>query len=233
MNIRDNLPLREKLAAEYVLGTLKGHARRRFEGWMHNDAALRRTTAEWQDRLMPMAEFSGAVKPHARVWTGIERRLNLKTERSSWQLWGAEAVGFWRSLGLASSALAAVLVLVLATRTLDAPAIDHVATLTDAQSQTALLVTADTRRKTIAVRVMDNVAVASDKVLELWAIPKEGAPRSLGLVSKDRTVELALTDRAIGGDVVMLAISLEPTGGSTDPNGPTGPVLYKGAWVRM
>ncbi len=233
MNIRDNLPLREKLAAEYVLGTLKGHARRRFEGWMHNDAALRRTTAEWQDRLMPMAEFSGAVKPRAQVWTGIERRLNLKAQPSRWQLWGAEAVGFWRSLGLASSAFAAVLLVVLATRTLDAPVIDHVATLTDAQSQTALLVTADTRRKTIAVRVMDNVAVASDKVLELWAIPKQGAPRSLGLVSKDRTVELALTDRAIGGDVVMLAISLEPTGGSKDPNGPTGPVLYKGAWVRM
>lgn len=233
MNIRDNLPLREKLAAEYVLGTLKGHARRRFEGWMHNDAALRRTTAQWQDRLMPMAEFSGAVTPRAQVWTGIERRLNLKSDRRKWQLWGAEAVGFWRSLGLASSAFAAVLLVVLATKTMNAPMIDHVATLTDAQSQTALLITADTGRKTMGVRVMDNVAVASDKVLELWAIPKQGAPRSLGLLPKNGTMELALTDRALGDDVVMLAISLEPTGGSTDPNGPTGPVLYKGAWVRM
>lgn len=233
MNIRDNLPLREKLAAEYVLGTLKGRARRRFEGWMHNDAALRRTTAEWQDRLMPMAELSGAVNPRPQVWTGIERRLNLRPQRKAWQLWGDDAIGFWRSLGLASSAFAAVLLFVLATKTLDAPVIDHVATLTDAQAQTALLVTADTRRKTLGVRVMDNVAVASDKVLQLWAIPKQGAPRSLGVLPRNGSVELALTDRAIGSDVVMLAISLEPTGGSPDPNGPTGPVLYKGAWVRM
>lgn len=233
MNIRDNLPLREKLAAEYVLGTLRGRARRRFEGWMHNDAALRRTTAEWQDRLMPMAELSGAVNPRPQVWTGIERRLNLRPQRKGWQLWGDEAVGFWRSLGLASSAFAAVLLVVLATKTLDAPVIDHVATLTDAQAQTALLVTADTRHKTLGVRVMDNVAVASDKVLQLWAIPKQGAPRSLGVLPRSGSVELALTDRAIGSDVVMLAISLEPAGGSPDPNGPTGPVLYKGAWVRM
>lgn len=233
MNIRDNLPLREKLAAEYVLGTLKGHARRRFEGWMHDDAALRRTTAEWQDRLMPMAELSGAVQPRARVWSGIERRLNLKAERKAWQLWGADAVGFWRSLGIASSAVAAVLLFVLATKTLDAPQIDQIATLTDEKSQAALLVTADTRRKTLGVRVMDNVAVASGKVLQLWAIPKQGAPRSLGVLPASGQMEVKLTERAIGSDVVMLAISLEPQGGSPDPNGPTGPVLYKGAWVRM
>ena len=78
MNIRNNIVLRQKLAAEYVLGTLRGGARRRFEGWMHQDADLRNITAQWQQRLAPMAEFAGDVKPPRSVWTGIERRLNLK-----------------------------------------------------------------------------------------------------------------------------------------------------------
>jgi anti-sigma-K factor RskA len=42
----------------------------------------------------------------------------------------------------------------------------------------------------------------------------------------------ALPESAVGSDVTTLAISLEPRGGSPDPNGPTGPVLYKGPWVR-
>lgn len=230
MNYRDKPELRDKLAAEYVLGTLKGRARRRFEGWMHNDGALRRLVAEWQDKLVPMNEFSGSEAPPARVWQGIERRLNLKGLRraSSW----FASLNFWRGMGLVSTGLAAVLVFNLATRE-PAAAIDQVATLSDEQAQAALLLTADTRRGTIDVRVVNNVPVADDKTLQLWAITKAGKPRSLGILADNRSVRLALDARAIGSDVAVLAISLEPKGGSPDPNGPTGPVLYKGSWVRV
>lgn len=233
MNIRNNPTLREKLAAEYVLGTLRGGARRRFEGWLHNDAALRATTAAWQDRLAPMAEFAGATPPPRRVWGQIERRLNLKRAAPAWQFWRNESVTFWRSLGLASSAAAALLVVVMLTRTVDAPRIDYVATLTDDQAHAALLLTGDTGRHRMQVRVVGGAPVASDKTLQLWAVPKQGAPRSLGILADNRSATLALNERALGGDVALLAVSLEPKGGSPDPNGPTGPILYKGNWVRV
>lgn len=231
MNIRGNDPLRQKLASEYVLGTLKGGARRRFEGWLYNDADLRNITAEWRQRLEPMAEFATPVAPPKRVWQQIERRLHL-APAGGWALW-RESVSFWRSLGLASSAMAALLVIVLSTQLLSAPQISHVATLTDEKSQTALLLTADSRHDTLEVRMVANAPVPADRDLELWAVPKSGNPRSLGLLAEKGSVKLALSSRAIGSDVALLAVTLEPRGGSPDPNGPTGPILYKGNWVRL
>lgn len=232
MNIRDNIVLRQKLAAEYVLGTLRGGARRRFESWLHQDAGLRTITAEWQQRLAPMAEFAGAVTPPKRVWKAIERRLGVKRKASAWQFWLNDNLAFWRSLGMVSTGLAALLLVVVLTRTAEVPAISYVATLTDDKTQTAMLVTADRRHHELAVRLLAAAPVAADKSLHLWAVPKSGKPRSLGVLAGDRG-SFALTDKAIGADVALLAVTLEPKGGSPDPNGPTGPILYKGAWMRL
>jgi anti-sigma-K factor RskA len=233
MNIRNNIVLRQKLAAEYVLGTLKGGARRRFEGWMHQDADLRNITAQWQQRLGPMAEFAGDVKPPKSVWTGIERRLNLKPSSAGWRFWLNENLAFWRSLGMVSTGLAAMLlVLVLSQSRVDAPAISYVATLTDEKAQTALVLTADSRNRALDVRVVTGAPVAADKSLHLWAVPKTGNPRSLGVLADNRG-RFALPDNAVSADVMLLAVTLEPKGGSPDPNGPTGPILYKGNWVRL
>lgn len=234
MNIRNNIVLRQKLAAEYVLGTLKGGARRRFEGWMHDDADLRNITAQWRDRLTPMIEFSGDVNPPKSVWSGIERRLNLRASPAAgWKFWLNENLAFWRNLGLVSTGLAAMLmVVVLSTRVVDAPTISYVATLTDDKAQTALLLTADSKNHELDVRVITDAQTAADKSLHLWAVPKVGKPRSLGVLAGNRG-RFKLPDNAVSADVMVLAVTLEPKGGSPDPNGPTGPILYKGNWVRL
>jgi len=245
MNIRDNQALRERLAAEYVLGTLKGGARRRFEGWLQRDAALRRVVDEWQGRLVPMAEFSAPATPPPSVWAGIEQRLRLAPAPEDdaagvpgWAAWLArlsDSLAFWRGLSLASGAVAAILAVTVALRlpTVPVAVVDQVATLLDDQSQAALVVTADTAKRALAVRVLSDTPVADDKTLQLWAITKAGKPRSLGILPDNRRAALALTSDAIGEDVALLAVSLEPKGGSPDPNGPTGPVLYKGTWVKV
>jgi anti-sigma-K factor RskA len=233
MNIRDNAALCDKLAAEYVLGTLRGGARRRFEGYLRDDAALRRLVAEWQERLIPMAEFAGATKPRAQVWRAIERRLGLGRAHATWQFWRTESLTFWRSLSVVSLAMALLLAGVLRSTLVDAPQVDYVATLIDEKARTALLLTADSNSQVLTVRLVDNAQVAADKSLQLWAVPKEGPPRSLGVLPAQGTIALRLPAGAIGDDVATLAVSLEPRGGSPGEGGPTGPILYKGNWVRM
>ncbi|MCA1247896.1 anti-sigma factor domain-containing protein [Massilia sp. MS-15] len=232
MNLRGKPILRDRLAAGYVLGTLRGRARRGFEGYLHHDAALRRTVAEWNERLGAMAEFAPAVRPRKQVWRAIATRLGVRAPAPAWQFWRHGALGYWRSLGVASSMVAALL-LVTVMQERRAPAVSDIATLTDEQARTALVVLADRERERLSVRILDARPLASGKVLQLWAVPQQGKPRSLGVLEGGRVLALPLTRAALGADVALLAVSLEPTGGSPDPEGPSGPILYKGAWVRV
>lgn len=233
MNIRDKPELRQRLAAEYVLGTLKGGARRRFDGWLHQDAGLRTLVAEWQQRLAPMAEFASARTPQRQVWRSIERRLNLQPAVAAWQFWRNESLAFWRSLGMASSFVAALLVLLVALKPGQSPAISLIASLTDAKAQTAYVLTAASRDSAFEVRRVASVALPDDKTLQLWAVPTSGHPRSLGLLAATGRSQRSATDSGLGRDLAVLAVSLEPRGGSPDPNGPTGPILYTGHWVQL
>ncbi len=226
MNFRGNDALRDKLAAEYVLGTLRGGARRRFEGWMYSDAALRMLVKEWEQRLLPMHEFVRSQAPSPEVWRNVEMRLHLKPERSRWHFWR----GF--GLGLASAAVVAALAVTIGVQQLQGPSFDLVATLTDEKSAPALLVKADTARRLLQVHMVGGAPVPAGRSLQLWAIPQSGEPRSLGVLGADGRGSFALPEGGASGDVVLLAISLEPHGGSPNPHGPTGPVLYKGPWVR-
>lgn len=229
MNHRDHPDLCDRLAAEYVLGTLHGGARRRFEGWLHGDAALRRTVNEWQGRLVPLVEFAPPQEPPPRVWQGIAGRLHL---REAAQPWYREPLQWWRTLAGASTAAAVALTVVLAVQE-PAPTIDTLAALTDETARAALVVTADRRNNVIAIRTTSGTPVPGDRTLQLWAITQAGTPRSLAILDERGTAAIALSDRALGPDVAVLAVSLEPKGGSPNPNAPTGPVLYKGAWVQL
>lgn len=233
MKLRGKEPLRERLAAEYVLGTLKGGARRRFEGLMHDDAALRRTVQEWNERLGAMAQFAPAVRPGPQVWRAIARRLDLPSAAPAWQFWRHGALGFWRALGVGSTALAALLLAGVLLYRPDAPAVSDVASLSDEKAQAAVVVTADRRQGLLTVRVASDVALSPGQALQLWAVPRQGRPRSLGVLAAQRELVLPLPEGALAADVALLAISLEPAGGSPDPNGPSGPILYKGSWVRL
>ena len=70
-----NPELGEKLAAEYVLGTLRGRARARFEALMRYDPALRGRVTDWEDKLTPLARAGTDIAPPARLWNALSQRI--------------------------------------------------------------------------------------------------------------------------------------------------------------
>jgi anti-sigma-K factor RskA len=230
LRYRDKPELQQRLAAEYVLGTLRGAARARFRRWMREDGALARAAAEWEARLAPMAAAVAPVRPPRRVWDEIEARLGPAAQP------GRRKGGFWRVFALMASGAAAALVFMTVLLPPQKPAGggEYVALLSDPKTQKpVLLVSAGRRDRSLKVTTLDPAIQPAQASLEIWALPKDGKPRSLGLVPAGArgTVQLAaLADQALS-DVPALAISLEPRGGS--PTGaPTGPVLYSGPCVK-
>ena len=227
MNCRGKPELRRHLAAEYVLGTLRGRARERLRRWLRDDAELAREVAQWEAQLSPLAEVLRPVAPPARVWREVERRIAGS---------GRKPTSLWKTLGLvASGAVAALLVVAVLFR--PGPASlpgSYIAVLSDPKTNQPVLVASAERGGTVLrVNTLDPAIHVASRSLELWALPPGGKPKSLGvLASTEReTLKLvAMADQTLG-DVPALAVSLEPPGGS--PTGqPTGPVLYTGPCVR-
>jgi anti-sigma-K factor RskA len=236
MNFKNKPELQQKLAAEYVLGTLRGAARRRFESWMQQDPSLHNVVRQWQGNLVPMAEFSTAVKPAPAVWQSLEKRLKIGNQQGQafWQKL-RDSINFWRGLGLVSSTAALVMVSVLLIQQLEksVPVHQYVATLSDDKSQAIAVISGDDKHRQLVVRMVAGQQIAADKSLELWAVSKEGTVRSLGLMASNGIITLRMPDNMTPETTPVLAVTLEPKGGSGNPTKPSGPIIFKGSWVQL
>ncbi len=222
--------LPDRLAAEYVLGTLTGGARRRFDSLLPAHPALRGAVAGWEARLLPMALKTEGIAPPASVWSGIESRLG----------WGAQAAAapaasatraatpltsklrFWRAFSAMASLLALMLALLMRLAPAEAPMIVVLRATTGTETLVAGL-SAD--RRQLSIQPLQPVSLTESQSLELWALPKQGAPASLGVISAKGLT--ALSRKTFPKDTKGLAVTLEPLGGS--PHGkPTGPILFVG-----
>ena len=223
--------LAEALAAQYVAGTLRGPARRRFEALLPSHPALQAAVRQWQLRLMPLTGVLAPQTPPARVWQAIERRLwpaAAQAEKPSW--WSRLAL--WRGLSaLASMAVVGLAVLLASPPPALAPVVVVLAsTGADAGTAGTFVASLSGDGRALVTRPLQPVALQADRVFELWSVPPEGSPRSLGLISANGATVLQrqkLPATVLRGGTAALAVSIEPPGGS--PTGaPTGPVVFAG-----
>ncbi len=239
------------LAAEYVLGTLRGGARLRFEQQIANDPALAREVAEWQQAFAYLDLTDEPVQPPARVWQAISARLSrdastqaarnddasnqaqyTDTRVSSAQprLDVARKARIWQ---MTSAVLAACLVVALfwpnSTDHRDGAAIVRpvaVLSATTPDSASHLIAGYDARQRALVLTPLNVSTTDAQHSLQLWRIGADKKPVPLGLLDTGKSTRIGF-EALSTLEGVTLAVSLEPAGGS--PTGqPTGAVLYAG-----
>lgn len=216
------------LAAEYALGVLAGAERAAAEQRVAREPAFARLVTDWAQRLAPLAAEIAEVAPPPQLWDRIADALPAQTQRGG--LW--QSIAFWRGLSFAAGALAAACLAGLIYLGPFTQQQALVATI-EGGGNRQFVATIDTRRGTVAV-VPAAFSADATRVPELWLIPPDGRPRSVGLLRPDQSVTLTLPPElaALAKDNAVLAVSLEPPGGSTTGL-PTGPVIATGKLTSL
>lgn len=237
--------LADRLAAEYVLGTLHGPARRRFENLLPAHPGLRRATAEWERRLAQLALGTPPVAPSPRVWEAIERRLfeasaSLaspaqapvrvgETVQAVVRWW--QQLALWQGIATFATVAAVTLAVLLAQPEPVRPPIVVVMAAQPVEpgkgvQPAAFVASVSGDGRSLVLKPVDEkLQVAVNKSLELWAVPAKGAPRSLGLVSAKGST--TVVNGGLLRDTAAFAITVEPPGGA--PGGvATGPAISVG-----
>ena len=229
----------EVLAAELVLGVLSTEERRAALERAARDAEFGARVASWERDFAPWLAGIAPVTPPAAAWPTIQRKLGWEraAAASPWQ-----SLALWRVLtGLATAAAIAALLIRAPVQVAPAPvSIPHpvgeisasqpVTTLTQDNGSPGWLASVDRARGTVLMVPVPRAPDPQGRVPELWIIPAGKAPRSLGLVSIDKSGTVTVPEDARAALVAgsVLAITLEPPGGVPHA-APTGPIIAKGA----
>lgn len=218
----------ERLAAEYVLGSLRGAARKRFERWMMESAQVRQEVWFWEQKLGLLSAGSTEVVPPSSVWDSIERRLWPQQYQGGKAQAQASKRWFWPTLSALATAAALVMAVVLVQTLPSGSQAQLSGAIVQADTKDPLWLVSETGQgKLLKLRAVAASAAATGKDYELWIVPDSGQPLSLGVIPVGGLHQVTLTDQARQAlsQSRTLAISLEPVGGS--PTGaPTGPILH-------
>lgn len=216
---------RHALAAEYVLGTLRGAARLRYQKLLMVYPQLRDTTYQWEQHVSALGEDLAPVPPAPEVWNRIIERLD---DSSRQNLPGnvvrlhKEKPNLWKGLSAFATAAALVLAVLLIQPT-EPTVAEQVTVVQNSENKPLWIVEVFTQ--TLDATATANVAIRPANDYQLWMVPENGQdPISLGLLPQQGAVSLDKISQFDQLEIAALAVSLEPLGGS--PTGQPTEVLF-------
>ncbi len=224
---------KNSLSSEYVLGTLHGRARLRYQSLLVAHRPMRQALWRWEKHLNALGAALPEQTPDPSVWERIQHRLGFVAEPDNVTSLDAKraAANRWRWLAAAASIAAIALAVVLMRQTPVMPPVPSQVAVVQGSAAEALWLI-ELTESNIQIQATSQFAPQPDKDYELWLVAADGrAPVSLGLLPESGRASLArnpLFDRV---DVAALAVSLEPPGGS--PTGSPTEVLYTAQLVTL
>jgi anti-sigma-K factor RskA len=236
----DHPPLLEKLAAEYVLGTMSLRVRRRFTQHLQNSFAAQRAVAHWHQHLTPLHQAIAPIEPCADMWKAISRQTRPVAPDKVWseRLHALFAGSMKPALGLC---FGAVLTLGLVHQSphiiglepvSDTLAASYVGVLADINGDAALAVSSLRHGTIVSLKMFKPLAVPAQQVAILWALPAGAPPQRLGVVAASGKSQIILAAPAekVFAKISKLAVSIEADAQATAPS---GPFVIKGNCVKI
>lgn len=227
--------LRDRLASEYVLGTLHGQARARFEKLRRQDALLDAAVLAWENRLIPLAGSVSSLAPSPELLTRIETRLGFrgKPEKQGWFAWLLKPAVGWVAAGLfvgvATTRLVDTIIPAPQTAQVAQLPASYVGVLSDPQGKAGLLVSSLRHGRTVDIKQLQPVIPPASQQAVLWGLPKNGgAPIAVGILPKTSTGSFTLpaTSEVLFAEVGQLGVTYEPVGEL--PKSPSQPWAFIG-----
>lgn len=226
-------------AAEYALGLLTGDELRDAREHAQSDRQFAEEVARWRGRFAPLYSEIEATDPPNEVWEKIETETISRMAANDNAGALRRQLRIWKSAAGALSAIAAVLVAMLAfepPRRLAPPQKPEASTtatplvaLLGGNGSAKVVASWDPTARQLVLAVAGPMPSDQSRSKELWVIPPGGKPRSLGTLPERKEMHMRLADTlaTLLSQGATMAISVEPRGGS--PTGaPTGPVVASG-----
>ncbi|KTF09863.1 anti-sigma factor [Pseudoalteromonas sp. H103] len=217
----DKPELLDSLAGQYVLGTLRGLARKRFQRLLLTSNKAREATSMWEQNLNNLASAITPKIPNDEVWVQIMQRIENKPQSSKTVVHTKPSI--WRTWSFVATAACIILAFLVIQPTTSVKQTEQIALVQNQDKQSLWFI--DVNAQGLAIKASSQLVAQTNKDYELWMILKgQDTPISLGLLPKQGDKLLLKDKRFKASDIALLAVSLESIGGS--PNGLPTEVLY-------
>src|SRR5678816_3885744 len=170
----------DALIGEYILGTLRGGARRRFERALREEPAVALRLRTLQQAFTPRYSERIADTPAAGGWQRLARELNLSQHRAPWY----SRASFLRGGALGAAAAVLLGVMLLTLRTTTESTLTPIAQLAAKGSPPSVTAALSHDGSTLELRAARPIVAGPSQSYELWVIPQGGAPISLAVLGQ-------------------------------------------------